>query len=184
VLYWLKRVSEATRRDFLEGLSRRLDVAPPGSLVEGMQVTWDEVRQMHAAGIEFGSHTATHPILSNVNEAQLHHEVSSSKKSIEENIGEAVLSFAYPAGRRSRFNDAARQVVAQCGYRYAVAYDEGLVTEARFDRYALPRIHVEREQSLSLFRANLMFPNLMLGSDARALAPAKAHSPQASSVAL
>jgi peptidoglycan/xylan/chitin deacetylase (PgdA/CDA1 family) len=173
VLYWIKEVSEGYRRDFLEGLSRELDVAPPGELAEGMHMTWDDVRQMHAAGIEFGSHTVTHPILANVTQAQLHHEISSSKKCIEEKIGRPVLSFAYPAGRRFRFNAAVRQAVSECGFHYAVAYDEGLAEEGSVDRYALPRIHVERGQSLSLFRANLMFPGLMLGSAGRAHAPSE-----------
>lgn len=184
VLYWIKEIAEQSKREFLESLSLNLDVAPPQSLVEGMHMTWDDVRQMYAAGIEFGSHTVTHPILSNVSEAQLLDEVSLSKKIIEENIGEAILSFAYPAGRKSRFTDGARRIVAQCGFQYAVAYEEGLVTQDKFDRYALPRIHVEKEQSLSLFRANLMFPNLMLGGSGPAPARRESQSPQATSASM
>jgi hypothetical protein len=73
-----------------------------------------------------------------------------------------VIAFAYPAGRRTRFNNNVQSVVAESGYRFAVSYEEGVAVEGECDRFAMPRIHVEREQSLSLFRANLIFPKLML----------------------
>ncbi len=159
-LKWAKSVSEVERQQFLAKLPNILAVIPPDNIADGMHMTWDEVREMANGGIEFGSHTVNHPILSQVGIEQLRFETADSKVQIEREIGEEVLSFAYPAGTRQRRDDAARSMVEECGYRFAVAYDQAVEREP--DRFAMPRIHVDREQSLELFRANLLFPALML----------------------
>lgn len=160
VLGWAKNAPEAARRDFIANLPSQLDVEMPQNLAAKMHLSWDEVREMARNGIEFGSHTVTHPILRRVDAAQLRREVRDSKIRIETEIGAPVLAFAYPAGTRARRDEAARAMVEECGYRYAVAYDEGV--EARPDRFQMPRLHVDRDQSLALFRANLRFPSFML----------------------
>jgi peptidoglycan/xylan/chitin deacetylase (PgdA/CDA1 family) len=165
ILRWIKQVPESMKREFLEKLAARLEVDLSGWLAEGMHLTWEEVNLMSRHGIEFGSHTVTHPILANVDEAQLEREIVESKQTIERKIGKPITAFAYPVGGRSRFNSLAQQAVARAGFSYAASYENGVAATGDFDRYAMPRIHVERGQSLSLFRANLMFPQLMLRSD-------------------
>jgi peptidoglycan/xylan/chitin deacetylase (PgdA/CDA1 family) len=160
VLNWVKAVSEEERQNFLSFLPTLLDVISPSDIASRMHLSWDEVREMVKTGIEFGSHTVTHPILSRVDADRLRIETYESKAHIEREIGQRVLSFAYPAGTQKRRDEAARTMVENCDYRFAVAYDQRV--ERKPDRYALPRIHVDREQSLSLFRANLLFPALML----------------------
>lgn len=162
VLNWAKEVPEETRREFIEALPDRLGVPISTDAVSGMHLTWDEVRTMSQNGIEFGSHTVTHPILSRVDAEQLRHEVADSKAQIEQETGQPVHAFAYPAGTRHRRDEAAREMVKSCGYSFAVAYDQAV--EATPDPFTLPRIHVDRDQSLDLFRANLRFPGLMLRS--------------------
>jgi peptidoglycan/xylan/chitin deacetylase (PgdA/CDA1 family) len=166
VLEWIKEVKEEVKRRFLSELSDQLEVAMPDGLAEGMHLTWDDVRQMAAGGIEFGSHTMTHPILSNVTERQLYEEVTLSKERLEQQLDKDVIAFSYPVGGRASFNGGVKEAVNRCGFRYAVSYQEG-VAEKNSDRYSLPRIHVEAFQSLELFRANLMFPRLMLMRGAR-----------------
>lgn len=162
VLWWLKQVQEETRNRFLDALASELDVELPEGVAEGMHLSWDEVKEMARSGIDFGSHTISHPILSHVGESQLQSEISESKRIIEQHLGREVMAFAYPAGRRTRFNDNVQSIVARCGYRYAVSYDEGAAVEGACDHLALPRIHVEADESLRLFRANLIFPKWML----------------------
>jgi hypothetical protein len=162
ILGYIKEVPEESRLSFQSRLRRDLGAQTPGRLGDKMLLSWDEVRAMSASGMEFGSHTVTHPILANVTREQLDEEVMASKKAIEQNTGEEVLSFAYPAGRTSRFNKMVREAVARAGYSYAVSYEEGLAFQNHSDPYSLSRIHVERGHSPSLFRANVMFPALML----------------------
>jgi peptidoglycan/xylan/chitin deacetylase (PgdA/CDA1 family) len=164
-LWWLKQSPEETRSRFLDSLAADMEVELPESAGRGMHLSWDEIKEMAAEGIHFGSHTVTHPILSHVGESQLQKEISLSKQTIEEHLGREVMAFAYPAGRRTRFNDNVQSIVARCGYSYAVSYEEGAAIEGACDRFALPRIHVETDESFRLFRANLVFPRLMLTSD-------------------
>ena len=161
VLDWIKEVPESTKREFIATLADNLEARLPENLAAGMHMTWDEAREMLAGGIEFGSHTVTHPILSNVNAEQLAKEVSESKRIMEQELGSEVLAFSYPVGGRTSFNEAVKTEVKKCGFRYAVSYREGVAKRAS-DPFALPRIHIETSHSLNLFRANLMYPKIML----------------------
>jgi peptidoglycan/xylan/chitin deacetylase (PgdA/CDA1 family) len=160
-LSWIKLASEETKSDFLSRLPGVLDVSPP-SHTERMHLSWDEVCEMARHGIEFGSHTVTHPVLSQVGEHRLEEEVRQSKRDIEERLGTPSHAFCYPVGEESSYGDDARRAVERAGFRYAVSYREGTATAERFDRYALPRIRVETGYSHKAFRARLMFPRLML----------------------
>jgi peptidoglycan/xylan/chitin deacetylase (PgdA/CDA1 family) len=177
ILAWLKQIPEERRRDFVGQLVAKLDAPLPEGAAEALPLAWKEVRQMAASGIEFGSHSVTHPILTQVSQTQLKAEAVVSKQTIEQELGQEVLAFAYPAGRRDRFNQTVRAMIAQSGYRYALSYDEGMALEAHTDRFALPRIHSERDLSLNLFRANLLFPQLMLRNKQALSAPPSQAAP-------
>jgi peptidoglycan/xylan/chitin deacetylase (PgdA/CDA1 family) len=161
VLDWIKEVPEEVKSEFVATLPANLEVRMPENLAAGMHLTWDEVREMVAGGLEFGSHTMTHPILSNVNAAQLEEEISESKKILERELERESIAFSYPVGGRTSFNEAVKDVVKKCGFRFAVSYREG-VAKKTSDPYTLPRIHIETSHSLNLFRANLMYPKIML----------------------
>lgn len=159
-LNWAKNVPDAVRKGFVAHLPNVLKVQLPCDVAKGMHLSWDEVRLMAQDGIEFGSHTVTHPILSCVDNAQLLYEACMSKSTIEREVGQPALSFAFPAGTRKRRSQAAHAIIKECGYHFAVVYDQDV--EVHPDRIAMPRIHVDRDHSLNLFRANLLFPSLML----------------------
>jgi peptidoglycan/xylan/chitin deacetylase (PgdA/CDA1 family) len=68
-------------------------------------MTWDQVKELHAAGMEIGSHTYTHPYLNKIvaltwdeQKPLLNKEIALSKTVIEEKLGNKVLSIAYPFG--------------------------------------------------------------------------------------
>lgn len=76
-------------------------------------MTIDDVREMAAAGIEFGSHTMHHKLLPEVPVDVAESEIRDSKKVIEEMLGRECRVFAYPAGF---FTDAAAACVRDAGY--------------------------------------------------------------------
>lgn len=59
-------------------------------------LVWDEVRELHAAGIEFGSHTINHPKLYELPWREIEAELAVSKDRIERELDEPVASFSYP----------------------------------------------------------------------------------------
>jgi peptidoglycan/xylan/chitin deacetylase (PgdA/CDA1 family) len=79
-------------------------------------LTLDQIREMQSYGVEFGSHSLTHPWLPGVPDAQLRGEVSDSKRRLEDLLGVDVKSFAYPYGGVDR---RVRSAVAEAGYRLA-----------------------------------------------------------------
>jgi peptidoglycan/xylan/chitin deacetylase (PgdA/CDA1 family) len=74
-------------------------------------MTWDEIRELDAQGMEIGCHTLTHLILTKLkSDEQLRRELVAAKDSIEEHIGHPVTSLAYPFGQYDeRVVEAARE---------------------------------------------------------------------------
>ena len=85
-------------------------------------MTVAQMKELHHAGIEFGSHTVTHPRLPDIDQESVRRELVTSKQHIEEMLGSEVLSFAYPYGA---LNSSVKKMVAEAGYKFAVAADSG-----------------------------------------------------------
>lgn len=63
-------------------------------------MTWDEIRELDAEGMEIGCHTLTHLILPKLkSDDMLRREIVSAKDLIEAHIGHPVTSLAYPFGQ-------------------------------------------------------------------------------------
>jgi peptidoglycan/xylan/chitin deacetylase (PgdA/CDA1 family)/glycosyltransferase involved in cell wall biosynthesis len=82
----------------------------------------EEILKMKKYGIEFGSHTLTHPDLTKIESEQAKREIIVSKKKIEEIIGNEVVTFAYPHGK---LNQNLKEIVKQAGYKFGIATDSG-----------------------------------------------------------
>jgi len=81
-----------------------------------------QIREMAEQGIEFGSHTRSHPRLAGLDPGRLRVEVAGSKRAIEERVGAPVISLCYPYGS---VDGAAKEAVADAGYAFGVASDSG-----------------------------------------------------------
>lgn len=96
----------------LEHLLGPADAAPESLL----PLAWDMVRALDRAGITIGSHTHTHPVLTNEDHAHVVEELVTSRAAIEREIGAPVRHFAYPDGG---FDTAVVSAVAAAGYGFA-----------------------------------------------------------------
>ncbi len=65
---------------------------------ELLPLRWEELRGLHDSGWEIGSHTATHPRLSTLDNAALASELGESKTACEDRLGVPCVSIAYPYG--------------------------------------------------------------------------------------
>ena len=136
----LKSLSEEARDATLERLAFDLRVKPPERPpVEYGAINWQQAREMADAGVEFGSHTLTHPILTSLSDDRLREEVGQSRDRIQNGLGRKVETFCYPNGD---YDPRARLEVARAGYLCAVTTEVGLNNE-RDDLLALRRIHGE-----------------------------------------
>lgn len=61
-------------------------------------VTWAQLREMAAAGMSIGSHTASHAYLSTLSAARLREELSRSKAALDDALGQRTQTLALPGG--------------------------------------------------------------------------------------
>jgi peptidoglycan/xylan/chitin deacetylase (PgdA/CDA1 family) len=76
--------------------------------------SWDQLRAMQAAGMEIGSHTRTHPFLSELQHEALTAELAGSRAEIERQLGREVRCLALPGGDAPR--RALRHLFGDAGY--------------------------------------------------------------------
>jgi peptidoglycan/xylan/chitin deacetylase (PgdA/CDA1 family) len=107
-------------------------------------LTWGEVSELHNAGFEFGSHTASHPRLVDLSWEQVRRELAYSKAAIEDRLGAAVSAFAYPyafPSQKRHFTERLIACLKESGYRSAVTTLIGQVN-VNDDAFCLKRIPV------------------------------------------
>jgi len=95
----------------------------PNFIGQAGYLSWYQVKQLHEAGMEIGSHSLSHPYSTTLSADQLLNEMQHSKDLIEQHIGADVKSFAYPYGD---YSCQTHQVVRSAGYRYICTSKPGL----------------------------------------------------------
>lgn len=157
----MKTVSEQTR---LCALREILDSHPDPEEIRDNPLSrpmrWEQVQELSRNGIEFGSHTVSHPILKHLEPAQLDFELRSSRQTIEEKTGREAEVVAYPVGGRSEYSDHVVAAAREAGYRLGASYVSGVNKFESLQPYELRRIHVERYMSRDEFQAALWLPGL------------------------
>jgi len=99
---------------------------------------WEQMKQMQAAGIEFGSHGASHRDLRFLSDEQLASEVAGSKQALERDLGATVTAFCYPFGR---YDEHVTAAVKKAGYDAACSLAPNLRND-QTDFFALRRCGV------------------------------------------
>jgi len=120
-------------------------------------LTWSQVRELHEAGIEFGSHTMTHPQLTTLPAMEVERELRSSREEIERRLGAPVSSFSYPYAfpeADRAFRQRLRDMLVQAGYQNGVSTIVG-TADASSDRLFLERLPVNSSDDAGFFTAKL-----------------------------
>ena len=93
-------------------------------------ITWDQLREMKAAGFEIGSHTKSHSDLTKQREgesdagyvARVKSELLDSKRLLDKNLGQNTIYLAFPYGR---YNERVLAISEQVGYRLGFSVKRG-----------------------------------------------------------
>lgn len=88
-------------------------------------MTWDEIREMEAAGIEFAAHTLSHVNLERCDEATAAVEIRGSAEATTLRLRQPLRCFAYPFGKHT---PAVRSTVQDAGFGAAFTTRPGFVT--------------------------------------------------------
>jgi len=121
----------------VEGLN---DWAPaPKGLGTQRMLSWQQVVELSAGGIEIGAHTRTHPNLCGLPAETVAKEIVASREDIESRIRQSVQSFAYPFGRISAASEdvVRREFRAACTTELRPVNRESLTRLPRIDAYYL-----------------------------------------------
>ncbi len=110
-------------------------------------LSWEQVRELAAAGTEIGGHSHSHPQLDQLDARRLRFEALRCRELIGEELGTAPDSFAYPYGYSSH---RVRATVREAGFAQALAVGNALARR-RQGPYALERVTVRRSTTTEEF---------------------------------
>jgi len=105
-------------------------------------LSWQEILEMNRFGVEIGSHSQTHHILTRVSADIARRELVDSKVALEGALGKRCEVFSYPNGN---WSPDTRRMVADTGFKLAVTTDPGAWTAA-CDPLCIPRINVYEDK--------------------------------------
>jgi len=139
-------ISNIEKLELIDNLFRLLDVEKPNKAPTVYRpLTWEQIREMVAGGLDIGSHSHSHPILTQLEGSELQRELFYSRSLIEKRLACNVRAFCYPNGQQVDFNERIKSEVRDSGYEYAVAAFPGADTLG--DRWAINRYPVSSSTS-------------------------------------
>lgn len=109
------------------------------SLPNDLMMTREQLIQLSEAGVEIGSHTVSHPVLTAIDDQSVFNELRDNTYDLQEIIQKPVRYFAYPNGIPGKdFNETHKKIVRDFGFEGALTTEWG-VSDSKTDRWALPR---------------------------------------------
>jgi len=115
-------------------------------------MSWSELGRLADEGWEIGSHTRSHPHLTELDDAALAGELRGSRESCEQHLGRPCRSLAYPYGD---VDERVIKAAAEAGYEAAGTLPRRLVGGGPL---AWPRVGVYHADSERRFRAKVSPP--------------------------
>jgi len=120
-------------------------------------MTWPEARELQRYSTLFGSHTVTHPQLHGLSTRAIDEEIVNSKKTIEEKLGCAIESFAYPFAfpqPDTKFTHMLHDSLRLAGYHNGVCTIVGRA-DRMSDPFFIERLPINSCDDAALFNAKL-----------------------------
>ena len=120
---------------------------------EREHLTREDMLEMSAEGVEFGSHSVNHTLLDRASPEVVKDEVETSKNELENLLQQPCKTFCYPAGY---YDAAAQQAVKEAGY--LAAFSTVLGPAEPLDLYALNRVEIFRRDRFQFHFARKVAP--------------------------
>lgn len=112
---------------------------------------WAQLKSLHSAGWEIGSHTVSHPNLRRLSSKQLWYQLRYSKGTLEQKLGTSVTTISYPFGA---FDPNVLKAVRVAGYDAACTLGYNFPYNQGFP-FALARRGVYCFEPMAWFKAKL-----------------------------
>lgn len=131
-----------------------LDVDPPPGGLSTMDR--EQILEMHAAGVRFGSHSHLHRRLPELSDHECEQDLRESREILEDLLHGDVPYLAYPRGLHDQ---RVREAASRAGFTHAFGLPEG---REPFGPYAVPRVGVYHGNSVATLRIKTARPYLRL----------------------
>ena len=143
--------SRAVRHNALRLVEEAL--AGTSTIPDGVEfmMNVDDLLQLSRAGMELGSHTVSHAVLTGLPDEEAADELQRSRAMLEQALDAPVRHLAYPNGPcDANFDENSMKLAAAAGYRSAVTSRRGPFSRDS-DPLALPRQGINYRLSLAAF---------------------------------
>ena len=114
-------------------------------------LNWQEITEMREHGMEFASHSHTHPDFSKIDDSRINWELFESQRVLSNHLSAIENSFVCPYGIWGKSAGALKGLLQCNGYSSAFLGKWGAVT-LKTDRFDLPRIIIYGEDSIKTFK--------------------------------
>lgn len=161
VLHLMKDTEAANQSAMIDRLERDWRLPRDAGHPDCRPMTWEQLREMSAAGFEIGSHGVHHQMLAKLPQRQLEAELIDSSAAIKRELGVPARVLSYPVGGDRAFDARVMSATREAGYLAACSYICGTNPQVAPNRFALYRLPVERVMGTGWFAAMLTLPELM-----------------------
>lgn len=153
ILKYLKSLPEYQKKSEVNAIVNQLTFKPGCSASLFMNL--HEVNQCIKKGMYVGSHTISHPILSEIDPKEWILEIKDSKEKLGQILNHQIKHFSYPNGTAHDFNSQIAEIVQKAGYHSAVTLLSGKNVPGT-DLFKLRRIEVGDENGVPVLATKLV----------------------------
>ncbi len=160
----LKLLSHKERESRVAAILSKYEISIDPRHPDIASLSWDNAREMIAAGYDIGSHALYHEILPREAPEQARNSISESINTISDKTGVRCPSFCFPNGN---YTDELAEYALECGVRTAVTTVPAWVTD-RTEPAKIPRIQLHSGRSVhkALLKINLaLLPGILENPD-------------------
>jgi peptidoglycan/xylan/chitin deacetylase (PgdA/CDA1 family) len=165
LLRLIKRTAGLDLEQFLTQLANSAGVdwtqADERRFADELIMTWQQIRELRAAGMDVQSHTRTHRVLQTLSPEQVIEEIEGSHRDLERELGERACALSYPVGHTINDRDDVRAAMRRAGYKIGFTNATGTQPLSRgIDPYSVNRIGLDIGTPAALFKAMLAIPRV------------------------
>jgi peptidoglycan/xylan/chitin deacetylase (PgdA/CDA1 family) len=133
----------------VDDVARQLGVSVPEiPPAQFRPLTWDEARALEREGVEFGPHSVTHRIFSQITLEEARSEIAVSWRRLQEELQRPLPVFAWPTGRPADYTQRDAQLLQEVGlpayattepdYTYMARRPKDVIGPHALCRFSLP----------------------------------------------
>lgn len=111
---------------------------------------WNQILEMQNNKINFGAHTKSHPILTQISQNEAEKEITESALILKEKTGKISEIFSYPNGQPKDFNESIKTALKESGFKGALTTIKGF-NDKDTNLFELKRITMDKTDNFAYF---------------------------------